>query len=67
VGAHGGKCAGEQFISDIGDLLPMAPCGRNSLFDPKRRSSLYQQANRLEDLEVWITANRFQSTSEYPA
>ena len=22
---------------------------------------------RLEDLEAWITANRFQSTSEYPA
>ena len=22
---------------------------------------------KLEDLEAWITANRFQSTSEYPA
>ncbi len=31
VGAHGGKLAGERFISDIGDLLPMALCGRTSL------------------------------------
>ena len=32
VGAHGGNCAGEQFISDIGNLLPMALCGLTSLY-----------------------------------
>ena len=31
VKAHVGICADEPFMSEIGTLLPMALCGRNSL------------------------------------
>jgi len=47
----------------ISTLAKMRLYGTGPAYSKLGRRVVY----RLEDLETWITANRYQSTSEYPA
>ena len=47
----------------VSTLAKMRLYGTGPAYSKLGRRVVY----RLEDLEAWITANRFQSTSEYPA
>ncbi len=47
----------------VSTLAKMRLYGTGPVYSKLGRRVVYQ----LEDLEIWISANRFQSTSEYPA
>jgi len=55
--------AAERLGLSASTLAKMRLYGTGPTYSKLGRRVVY----RLEDLEAWIAANRFQSTSEYPA
>jgi hypothetical protein len=49
----GGLVAPPEFISEIGTLLPIAPCGRNSLYS-LRQSSIFSRASARVRNQCWF-------------
>ena len=55
--------AAKQLGLSVSTLAKMRLYGNGPVYSKLGRRVVY----RLEDLEAWIAANRFHSTSEYPA